>query len=653
MLLQAVIFKIQCVRTIYMGSILSNNTLGLQAKSLLEQGIKFHQKGRISDAEKIYKKILSENPNHFDSLNLLSEILIQSKNYELAKTLLTRAAKERPEHSNTQFNLAIVFEKLGDISSAVQHYTFAISLNSTNIEALYNRAGAYAKLGQLKNSLNDLNRVLKINPKVAVAINSKKEILKALDTKLQDTHLEESKHDQTFRDLHDTGLNQLQSGNYMLAIDYLNDALSIHPDNPEAHHNKGMALEKIGEFEAAVQSYKLAIHHRRESAATHNNLGNTLRELSHLNEAINSFEEALKINPNYPEALNNLGWTHYIMRNFSKAKECYQKAIAIDSELNAAYFNLGLCNLMLGEFTDGWKNYEYRKYQSTSKPKHVDNTYWLGKAPVANKSIYVYFEQGLGDTIQFCRYIKLLADKGAKVFFRPQPELLTLLSNLEGVTELIASDRDSSQFDFHCSLMSLPLAFQTDSESIPSNIPYLTANKTKAKYWQSLLSNITGPKVGLIWNGGFRSKQPELWSVNNRRNISFDQISKLNSTGINYFSLQKGGKAENEIKNLQSHLWPLNNFYNYSNELNDFSDTAALISCLDLIISVDTSTAHLAAAMGKPVWILNRHDNCWRWLEDGDHSLWYPTARLYRQKISGEWDTVIEDVKKDLITFFN
>ena len=636
-----------------MGSILSNNTLSLQAKSLLEQGIKFHQKGRIVDAEKIYKKILAGNPNHFDSLYLLSEISIQSNNYELAKTLLARAAKERPEHINTQFNLAIVFEKLGDISSAIQHYTLAISLNSTNIEALYNRAGAYAKLGQLKDSLNDLNRVLKINPKVAVAINSKNEILKALDSIHQDSHSKESKYDEAFLESHNTGLNHLQSGNHMLAIDYLNHAILIHPDNPEAHHNKGMALEKIGEFEAALQSYKLAINYYGESAATHNNLGNTLRELNQLNEAINSFEEALKIDPNYPEALNNLGWTHYIMRNFSKAKECYQKAIAIDSGLNAAYFNLGLCNLMLGEFAEGWKNYEYRKYQSTSKPKHVDNTYWLGNAPVANKSIYVYFEQGLGDTIQFCRYIKLLADKGAKVFFRPQPELLTLLSNLEGVTELIATDKDSSQFDFHCSLMSLPLGFKTDSTTIPRNIPYLTANNSKKEYWQNRLSNIVGPKVGLIWNGGFRSKQPELWSVNNRRNIPFDQIARLNSAGINYFSLQKGEKAENEIENLQSHLWPSNNFYNYSKELKDFSDTAALISCLDLIISVDTSTAHLAAAMGKPVWILNRYDNCWRWLEEGDHTLWYPTARLYRQKISGEWDTVLDDVKKDLISFFN
>lgn len=636
-----------------MGSILSNNTLGLQVKSLLEKAIKFHQKGRFLDAEKIYKKILAANPNHFDSLYLLSEISIQFKNYGLAKTLLVRAAEEKPEHSNIQFNLAIVFEKLGDNSSAVQHYTLAISLDSTNIEALYNRAGAYAKLGQFKNSLDDLNRVLKINPKVTVAINSKKEILKLLDSKHQDSHIKKLKYDEAFLKSHNTGLNHLQSGNHIVAIDYFNHAISIHPDNPEAHHNKGMALEKIGEFEAALQSYKLAIHYHEESAATHNNLGNTLRELNQLNEAINSFEEALKINPNYPEALNNLGWTHYIMRNFSKAKECYQKAIAINSELYAAYFNLGLCNLTLGEFTDGWKNYEYRKYQSTSKPKHVDNKYWIGKVPIANKSIYVYFEQGLGDTIQFCRYIKLLADKNAKVFFRPQPELLALLSNLEGVTELIKTDIDSSKFDFHCSLMSLPLAFNTDFTTIPSDIPYLTANNSKKEYWQDRLSNIASPKVGLIWSGGFRSKQPELWSVNNRRNISFDQIARLNTAGINYFSLQKGGKAESEIENLQSHNWPSNNFYNYSKELKDFSDTAALISCLDLIISVDTSTAHLAGAMGKPVWILNRYDNCWRWLKDGDHSLWYPTARLYRQKISGEWNSVLADVKDDLITFFN
>jgi hypothetical protein len=251
------------------------------------------------------------------------------------------------------------------------------------------------------------------------------------------------------------------------------------------------------------------------------------------------------------------------------------------------------------------------------------------------------------------RYIKLLSDKGAKVFFRPQPELLPLLSNLEGVTELITTEKDISQFNFHCSLLSLPLAFKTDSTSIPSNIPYLTANDSKKEFWQKRLSTVTGPKVGLVWNGGFRSKQPELWSVNSRRNIPFDQIAKISVLGVNYISLQKGEKAEKEIENLQSDLWPSNNFYNYGKELKDFSDTAALISNLDLIISVDTSTAHLAAAMGKPVWILNRFDNCWRWLAEGDHTSWYPTARLYRQKINGDWDTVLDDVKKDLISFFN
>lgn len=632
---------------------MSNNTSDLQANKLLGEALEFHRNGRTIEAEKIYKKILEKKPNHFDSLYLLSEISVQSEKYELAKTLLLRAANQKPDNSSVRFNLAVVFEKLGDTPSSIENYTIAISLNPSHEEALYNRASAFAKLGQFTNSLNDLNEALRINPKLTVAINSKNEIIKLLDSKHSDIHSKEPEYDQEFLKLHGAGLSYLQTGKHSLAIDCFNKAISMHPDNSEAHHNKGMALEKIGEFEAALESYKLAIFYHPGSAATHNNLGNTLRELNYLNEAINSFEEALKINPNYPEALNNQGWTYFIMRNFPMAKECYQKAISINSKLYAAYFNLGLCNLMLGEFLDGWKNYEYRKYQSAPKPKGIDTKYWLGSVPLKNKSIYIYFEQGLGDTIQFCRYIKLLSEKGAKVFFRPQPELLSLLSNLDGVAEFITTQTDVSQFDFHCSLMSLPLAFKTDLASIPSNTSYISADKNKKEYWLNRLSTINGPKVGLVWNGGFRSEQPELWGVNNRRNIPFDKICTLNTNGINFFSLQKGEKAERELNNIQPQLWTSANFYNYTTELSDFSDTAALIDNLDLVISVDTSTAHLAAAMGKPTWILNRYDNCWRWLDNGEQSLWYPTVRLYRQRINGEWDVILENVRKDLLTFFN
>lgn len=620
---------------------------------MLESGIKLHHEGRLIEAEKIYKKILAGNPNHFDSLYLSSEIAIQWQKFDLAKNLLTRAAKQNPSHGNTQFNLAVVFEKLGDTTSAIKHYTIAISLNPKNVEALYNRAVALAKKGELDESLKDLNKVLDITPELTIALESKNEILKILSLNPSQIETISPKYNDNFIALHDAGLNYLQIGKYAQAIDCFDKAILIHPNRAEAHHNKGMALEKIGEFNSALQCYKLAILYDKDSAATHNNLGNTLRELNCPNDAINAFETALMIRPNYAEALNNMGWTHYIMRNFSKARECYQQAIAQEPALSAAYFNLSLCDLMQGNLIAGWENYEYRRFQTISKSNYSDDLYWLGKTSLANKSIYVYFEQGLGDTIQFCRYIKLLADVGAKVFFRPQPELLTLLANLEGVTEFISTDVDRSQFDFHCSLMSLPHAFKTDLTSIPRNIPYLEANNSKISYWKDRLSNIAGPKVGLIWSGGFRSQQPELWGVNNRRNIPFNQIAEINTPGINFISLQKGDRAEDELVKLRPKFWPTNNFYNFSNDLSDFSDTAALVANLDLVISVDTSTAHLAAAMGKPVWILNRFDNCWRWFSTGNQSPWYPTLRLYRQQISGEWSDVIAMVKKDLVDFLS
>jgi hypothetical protein len=196
------------------------------------------------------------------------------------------------------------------------------------------------------------------------------------------------------------------------------------------------------------------------------------------------------------------------------------------------------------------------------------------------------------------------------------------------------------------------LAFKTNKNSIPNTTPYLKPQKAKDEYWRSKLSAIKRPKVGLVWSGGFRPNNPELWGVNQRRNIPFELMNKLNLYGIDFFSLQKGEWAKGEIKSLIKQLWKTNNFHDYTQELKDFSDTAALISQLDLVISVDTSTAHLAGALGKPVWILNRYDNCWRWLSEVETSDWYPSARLFRQKVAGEWGDVIHNTKNHLYDLF-
>ena len=200
-------------------------------------------------------------------------------------------------------------------------------------------------------------------------------------------------------------------------------------------------------------------------------------------------------------------------------------------------------------------------------------------------------------------------------------------------------------------MLSLPLAFGTTLETIPANIPYLKANAEKSLFWQEKLGEKTKPRVGLVWSGGFRPNQPEVWSVNRRRNIPLAKLAALKNSDIEFYSLQKGQPAESELAELMRDNWDGPPIIDFTNLLNDFSDTAALVKNLDLVIAVDTSIAHLAGALGKPVWMLNRFDTCWRWLLDRTDSPWYPTARLYRQEKAGDWDTVVQRVKTDLIDF--
>jgi hypothetical protein len=273
---------------------------------------------------------------------------------------------------------------------------------------------------------------------------------------------------------------------------------------------------------------------------------------------------------------------------------------------------------------------------------------WLGEQSLVGKTILLHAEQGLGDTLQFCRYAPLVAQLGATVILEVQRPLFKLLQNLEGVSQLVAMGDPLPAFDYQCPLLSLPLAFNTGIESIPNQVTYITALPIQEEYWKTKLQAHQKLKVGLVWSGGFRPNHPELWSLNARRNIPLAQIAKINIPGVNFYSLQKGEPAESELLQSGNQYWDSSNFYNFVGELHDFSDTAALIANLDLIISVDTSTAHLAAAMGKPVWLLNRFDAEWRWLLDRKDSPWYPTMTLYQQERMGDWGSVIERVRRDL-----
>src|SRR5262249_49081467 len=265
---------------------------------------------------------------------------------------------------------------------------------------------------------------------------------------------------------------------------------------------------------------------------------------------------------------------------------------------------------------------------------------------VDGATVFIYGEQGLGDCIQFCRYVKLVSDEGAKVILETPSPLFKLFKSLDGITQLVEAGQTVPKFDHHCSLMSLPRAFGTTLQTVPNKVPYLFADPQKVKSWTTKLGSRQRLRIGLVWSGGFRPNQPEVWPVNQRRNIPLAKFTSFRDVQADFYSLQKGEPAVSEFKNLQSSGWNGPNIIDWTDELNDFSDTAAFIKNLDLIISVDTSTAHLAGALAKPVWLLNRFDIDWRWLPN---SPWYPNIKLYRQNGIDNWDDIIQNVKNDLI----
>jgi hypothetical protein len=382
-------------------------------------------------------------------------------------------------------------------------------------------------------------------------------------------------------------------------------------------------LEHLNRLEAALDSYARAIAIDGALAQAYVNRGNVLRQLQRPDEALASCNRALALRP-------------------------------ADAE---AHLNKALALLAMGDLAAGWREYEWRWRCPDNALFKVKRNFaqplWLGEEPLAGKAILIHSEQGLGDTLQFCRYVSKVAALGARVFFEVQAPLKRLLAHLEGVTRLLARGDPLPAFDCHCPLLSLPLAFHTSLSSIPAKVPYLRSRSDSSRpdrrmCWQEKLGAKSKPRVGLVWSGGFRPDQPETWSVNNRRNIPLRLFAPLKHPGIEFHSLQKGQPAESELTDLAAEKWDGPALIDHTTVLQDFADTAALIEELDLVISVDTSTAHLAGAMGKPVWILDRFDSCWRWMLGRSDSPWYPTARLYRQDRQGDWSTVIDRVRADL-----
>jgi hypothetical protein len=333
-----------------------------------------------------------------------------------------------------------------------------------------------------------------------------------------------------------------------------------------------------------------------------------------------------------------------ILGRSAEADASFREALRLQPDQADAHANRGMALLLAGQFEEGWREFEWRWKTAfmATRARNFAAPLWNGEA-IGDRVLLLHAEQGLGDTLQFCRYAPLITG-GARVVLEVQASLVRLLSRLPGVAQIVARGESLPPFDLHCPLLSLPRAFGTTLETIPAATPYLAADPAEATLWRKRLASLPGLRVGLVWAGGPRTPVPKLIAIDMRRSLTLKTLAPLAEvSGVSFVSLQKSSPAAQA-----ANPPPGMALADFSVELHDFAATAALIEALDLVISVDTSVVHLAGALGKPVWLLNRFDNCWRWMLKREDSPWYPTLRQFRQPSAGDWSSVISAVKDAL-----
>jgi hypothetical protein len=429
------------------------------------------------------------------------------------------------------------------------------------------------------------------------------------------------------------GLAAQKSGRLRRAEECYRAILKENPAHADALHLLGTIAFQAGKPADAVTLIRRAISLNPADPHYHNNCGPALRVLDRFNEAAASYRECLRLAPDHPEAWYNLGKTFAEAARPAEALDAYNRQLALNPQHLSARWNRSLALLQMGNYRYGWREYEIRWEATPFKRRAFPQPPWRGE-PLDSKTLLIHAEQGLGDTIQMLRYAPLAAERGARVILECQPELAALARTVQGLAAVIPRGNPLPDFDFEIPAMSLPLAFQTTLETIPNKIPYLRADPDQSSFWKARLENIPARrKIGLVWAGG--EKHP----ANSKRSMSPQLLAPLAAIPDTvWISLQKGQPAA-------PFLFPL---HDWTSELHDFAHTAALVRNLDAVITVDTAVAHLAGALGKPVWILLPFSPDFRWLMERTDSPWYPTARLLRQTSPSDWKGTVDHLCLEL-----
>jgi len=432
-----------------------------------------------------------------------------------------------------------------------------------------------------------------------------------------------------------------QSRKFSGAINALRKSLELNPAQADVQSDLGTCLIQSRQPAAAVDAFRASIALNPNLAATHNNLGACLRFLGQYDQAVAACQKAIELRPNYAHAMTNLGAALSDMGKSAEAIPMHLKALELDPQLREPHWNLAMACLRAGDLKRGFFEYEWRlKGPDAVKLSDISQPRWDG-SPLNGKTILLHGEQGMGDILQFVRYVPLVAARGGKIVIACHIELCPLLRRMPFVEQAVPFNTPLPPCDVFCPMMSLPLAFETTQVNIPAYCPYLQPPRDLAKSWQQRLgSRSAAPRVGLVWAGGSKYKDDALRSLHLADLAPLAQLP-----GFEFHSLQKGpaaGEATHPAAPLR--------LIDHADQLNDFADTAALMANLDLVISVDTAAAHLAGALGKPVWLLLPTPADWRWMLHRVDNPWYPTMTLFRQTSPGKWNDVIGRIAQALAT---
>jgi tetratricopeptide (TPR) repeat protein len=609
-----------------------------EVQRLVAEAIRAHEAGLLEEARQLYLRVLAMDARNARSSYGLGLIAQQTGDFEAAVRMLRQAKTIDPNEVTYHLSLAGVLQAQRKLEESLAEYRRALALNPDYAGAHNNIAGVLQALGKFEEARMHYQRAVALKPDYAAAYCNLGVVLQNLGNLAESVSCHEKAlllRPELVEAHNNLGLVLRQQGKLEEAKAHYERAVILRPNYAEGYSNLGVLLRQLGKLEDSAACLEKALSLRPNSANAFDNLGNTLRDLGRLEESAACHERALALRPGSAKAHNNLGYTQRKQGKLEESRKSFNRALALEPESVDIRWNLCLLDLLEGNYAAGWSGYEVRNQRKENRPRSFPKPIWRGE-PLNGARVLLHSEQGLGDSIQFLRYVPMVQAAGGSVILNVPSALRRLAKHLPGVDTVTVDEEPLPPFDWHCPLMSLPLAFKTTLDSLPRHVPYLTVPQEVLRAAENRQWSNQKLCVGLVWSGNPKCTEDQ------SRSMSLSCVQPLlDLDGLQFFSLQLGtaasqlGATQTPITDLQF-------------AINDLADTAALMTRLDLIITVDTAVAHLAGALAKPTWVLVPFAPDWRWLTDREDSPWYPTLRLIRQPSSGDWDAVIARVRTEL-----